>query len=334
MTPRKRLDGELASWHPHPKESPASLVPVVRDAGTTDDLADRFFDGAPALFTPEPPAIETAPKRTALELAKVQARRRYLMRYVAGAVGAAALIGLAAVVRVTTARSAIAADHLVQTPPVSAAIAAPAQPAEPSMAADPAITSAPPADPTIAAVPAIGSTIAAVPAIGSTIAAVPAIGSTIAAVPAIGSTITAIAEVAAAAPTPETSATAPSAIEPPRSEETSEAMSDRADTADAVDAPPAETVPAQAAQTSKDDVRAAAEAKRRSQRALERGHLSAAVEAGRQSIALDPTDADAWLVLGAAYQKQGHYAQARRCFSRCSKRAKRGARGECRALLR
>lgn len=311
MTPRKRLDGELASWHPHPKESPSSLVPVVRDAGPTDDLADRFFDSAPALFTPEPPAIETAPKRTALELAKVQARRRYLMRYVAGAVGVATLIGLAAVVRVTTTRDAIATDHFVQTQPMSAAIAAPAQPSEPSVAAEPVVATAPPSDPTIAAEPAIGSTIAAVPATGST------------------------AEIAAAAPTPETSATAPSASEPPRPEvAAAEATNDGADTADAVEAPPTETAPAKAAETSKDDVRAAGEAKRRSQRALERGHLSAAVEAGRQSIALDPSDADAWLILGAAYQKQGHYAQARRCFSRCSKRAKRGARGECRALLR
>jgi hypothetical protein len=310
MTPRKRLDGELASWHPHPKESPSSLVPVVRDAGTTDDLADRFFDSAPALFTPEPPAIEAAPKRTALELAKVHARRRYLMRYVAGAVGVATLIGLAAVVRVTTARDAVAADRFVPTQPMSAAIAAPAQPAEPSVAADTVVATAPPSDPAITAAPAIGSTIAAAPATGS------------------------IAENAAAAPTPETSATAPSAIEPPHSEETAEAMNDGADTADAVEAPPAETAPAKAAETAKDDVRAAGEAKRRSQRALERGHLSAAVEAGRQSIALDPSDADAWLILGAAYQKQGHYAQARRCFSRCSKRAKRGARGECRALLR
>jgi TPR repeat len=311
MTPRKRLDGELASWHPHPKESPASLVPVVRDAGAADDLADRFFDSAPALFTPEPPAIETTPKRTALELAKVHARRRYLMRYVAGAVGVAALIGLAAVVRVTTARDASAAGRFVQTQPMSAAIAAPAQPAEPSLPADPVVASAPPSDPTIAAVPAIGSTLAAVPAAGSA------------------------AEIATAAPAPETSVTEPAANEPPHAGETpAEAMNDPADTADAVDALPAETAPAQAAQTSKDDVRAAAEAKRRSQRALERGHLSAAVEAGQQSIALDPTDADAWLILGAAYQKQGHYAQARRCFSRCSKRARRGARGECRALLR
>jgi TPR repeat len=311
MTSRKRLDGELASWHPHPKESPASLVPVVRDAGTTDDLADRFFDSAPALFVPEPPAIETTPKRTALELAKVQARRRYLMRYVAGAVGVAALIGLAAVVRVTTTRDASAADRFVQTQPMSAAIAAPALPAEPAIAAEPVVASAAPSDPTIAAVPATGSTIAAAPAIGS------------------------IAESDTTAPAPETSATAPSAIEPAHAEATAaEAMEDRADTADAVEAPPAETAPAKAAQISKDDVRAAGEAKRRSQRALERGHLSAAVEAGRQSIALDPTDADAWLILGAAYQEQGHYAQARRCFSRCSKRAKRGARGECRALLR
>jgi Flp pilus assembly protein TadD len=69
-------------------------------------------------------------------------------------------------------------------------------------------------------------------------------------------------------------------------------------------------------------------------KALERGRLADAIEAGEQSVALDPGDADAWLVLGAAYQQRGHYADARRCFTTCAAQAQRGPRGECRALAR
>ena len=115
MTTRKRLEGALAEWHPHPKDHSRiennSLVPVVREAGATDEIADRFFDSAPELPTPEPPvAIEPEPRRVAIDSAAVRARRRYLMRYVAGAVSLASVIGLAAIVRMTIARDASAAD--------------------------------------------------------------------------------------------------------------------------------------------------------------------------------------------------------------------------------
>jgi len=82
------------------------------------------------------------------------------------------------------------------------------------------------------------------------------------------------------------------------------------------------------------DPAAARDAKRTSQRALDRGDAKASIEAGEQSVALDPTDAEAWLILGAAYQVRGTYSEARRCFSTCVRVAKRGPRGECGALLR
>jgi cytochrome c-type biogenesis protein CcmH/NrfG len=77
---------------------------------------------------------------------------------------------------------------------------------------------------------------------------------------------------------------------------------------------------------------AARDAKRASQRSLERGDAKASIEAGEQSVALDPSDAEAWLILGAAYQARGAYSEGRRCFSTCARVAKRGPRGECGAL--
>src|ERR1035438_2297633 len=117
MTPRKRLEGALAEWHPHPKNANNSLVPVVRNAAPADDIADRFFDSAPQGYMPElPPAVEVADvgkastRRAALHSAAARERRRYLTRYVAGAVGLAAVIGLGALVRVSVTRDASAAQ--------------------------------------------------------------------------------------------------------------------------------------------------------------------------------------------------------------------------------
>jgi hypothetical protein len=261
MMQRKRLEGALADWHPHPKDAhpqpmegpphpkdgAGSLAPMVRDPAPTrehappDEITERFFAEPPQGATPEPPAVvETGERRGPAEPAAIRARRRYLMRYVAGAVSLAALIGVGAIVRVTSARGALRASMSNAS---AAALPAVAPPAD-----DPAVT-APEADP---------------------------------------------------APTP-----AP------------------ADSADEV-----------AADNPEPDPQSALEAKKQSLHELELAHLAAATEAGERSVSLDPTDADAWRILGAAYQKRGAYADARRCFASCSKLATRGDRFECSALLR
>ncbi len=83
-----------------------------------------------------------------------------------------------------------------------------------------------------------------------------------------------------------------------------------------------------------DDATGAEEAKRLAQRELEKGHTEKAIEAGERSVALDATDAEAWLILGAGYDQRRAYAEARRCFAACVRQATRGPRGECAALLR
>jgi hypothetical protein len=66
--------------------------------------------------------------------------------------------------------------------------------------------------------------------------------------------------------------------------------------------------------------------------ALERGDLGTAITAGEKSVALDPTDGEAWLVLGAAYQARGSLAQAKRCYRACIEQGTRGPKAECRAM--
>jgi hypothetical protein len=77
------------------------------------------------------------------------------------------------------------------------------------------------------------------------------------------------------------------------------------------------------------DPKAAAKEKHASQLALERGKAADAVEAGERSVALDPSDAEAWLILGAAYQEKGDVANARRSFKSCLVEGKRGPKWEC-----
>jgi len=92
-------------------------------------------------------------------------------------------------------------------------------------------------------------------------------------------------------------------------------------------APPSASAPPDPAQQAGDALRDA-------QSALEKGRTAQAIEAGERAVALDPTDAEVWLVLGAGYDQRRAYAEARRCFATCARVATRGPRGECAALLR
>jgi hypothetical protein len=78
----------------------------------------------------------------------------------------------------------------------------------------------------------------------------------------------------------------------------------------------------------------ALEKKQASQQALEKGKLSVSIELGERAVALDPTDGDSWLILGAAYLQRRDIKNARRCFSSCVTQATSGQRKECAAMLR
>jgi Flp pilus assembly protein TadD len=81
-------------------------------------------------------------------------------------------------------------------------------------------------------------------------------------------------------------------------------------------------------------VQQATRAKQEAESALEKGHATLAIEAAQRAVDLDPSDAEAWLILGAGYDQQKAYAQARKCFATCARVATRGPRRECAALLR
>jgi len=93
-------------------------------------------------------------------------------------------------------------------------------------------------------------------------------------------------------------------------------------------------LPPVATEPTEGDRRDAVKEKRSCQSLLDQGAFAKAVEAGERSVALDPADGEAWLMLGAAYQSMGKGAEARRSFASCVAEGKRGPIGECRAMLR
>jgi hypothetical protein len=78
----------------------------------------------------------------------------------------------------------------------------------------------------------------------------------------------------------------------------------------------------------------AATAKRELRSLLERGAYGAAVSAGERAEALDPADAEVWLMAGAACLAVGRDRDAHRAFERCVSEAEWGTTGECRAMMR
>lgn len=67
--------------------------------------------------------------------------------------------------------------------------------------------------------------------------------------------------------------------------------------------------------------------------ALERGANAVAIQAGERSVALDPSDGEAWLVLGGAYQAMGNNGQAKRCYTACTTQGKKGPLSDCKDML-
>ncbi len=71
----------------------------------------------------------------------------------------------------------------------------------------------------------------------------------------------------------------------------------------------------------------------RAQQYLESGSATHAVELAKRATTMDPTDAEAWLTLGAAYDAAGNHTKSRAAYEACGREA-RGARvSECRALV-
>ena len=78
----------------------------------------------------------------------------------------------------------------------------------------------------------------------------------------------------------------------------------------------------------------AAKAKNAARQLVRLGKMREAAVEARAALAVDPTDGETYLLLGAALQESGQWKEANGVFSECAKTATQGPRNECRALAR
>jgi hypothetical protein len=97
---------------------------------------------------------------------------------------------------------------------------------------------------------------------------------------------------------------------------------------------PAEQAPAPKANAPAPASAPRANTKMDARRFLAAGKLKEAVSAARAALAAEPTDAETYLLLGAALQDTGHWEESMIVFASCVQNAKRGPLGDCRALSR
>jgi hypothetical protein len=292
-----------------PTPSDISIPPVVES-----EEMDRFFaEGDRVSRDPRPSQaveIEEDPRSLHKHAPAVVARRQRFAKYVKLAVAGAALLCLAAAVRGAVAKMSQPTDSR----PVAVAAAKPADPKPAETAAS--------ADPGTSAAVAFGVNTTNVPT--PTLAGQGA-QATAAAAPADDKP-SAPADDKAAAQGDDKAAADKAAADKGAADK---GAADKA----ATDKPADDKAAAAAAPAAAGD-KTAAQEKKASQAALERGKIQEAIDAGERSVALDPTDGEAWLILGAAYQMKGKAADARRCFISCTKQGKKGPIGECAAMLR
>lgn len=105
------------------------------------------------------------------------------------------------------------------------------------------------------------------------------------------------------------------------------------------DAPAAEPAPAPAAvpaarPAAPPPAAARSATKLDARRLLASGKLQDAVTAARSALAADPTDAETYILLGAALQDTGRWEESMVVFGSCVQNAKRGPLDDCRALAR
>ena len=280
------------------------------------DLDTEFFARATDSWEPGAELYETEatppnPRLIALKSMAARRRRAQFAKYVTAAVGVCGVICLTAMVKLVVSRAAGTDESDTQATAHAMIVTEPAAPPN-APSSGPAPSQAAPI-PQPAEAPAVAAAVPVEPQARASAASVPSVEAPASPPPLQGAPpVTAPAD--NAAPNAAAVTAAVTNAQPASASETSSSPSGAPATADS------------AAE--------AAAAREVARKELSRGHARQSIEAGERSVALDPTDGEAWLVLGAAYQSKGAVADARRCFRACVSQAKRGPRGECSAMLR
>jgi hypothetical protein len=309
--------GEQTARHAVAPAAPAPEVDMARDDASVPpvDVDGGFFDEAHAHGTAVDPFLEVDARdpRMAIKRTAAAARRRaHLAKYVTGTMGVASALLIAALVK-----GAVASGHETKAPYVSPMQTVAAAFVAMNPSPTPAPAPSPPA-PVDSSAPADSARAA-----GGVPPTDPAQAAQAQPVPApIEAPV--VADPAHVAPKPV--AEGPAAIQDPPAPSPSPAQPTAAPAQPTAAMAKAPAAPVPAAGT-------AVQEKERSRGALERGSVGDAIGSGERAVALDPGDAEAWLILGAAYQQRGDAKNATRCFKACVDQGKRGPKSECAAML-
>ena len=303
---------------PEVREEEISVPPA------SDLEAGGFFDSQPHMAEPEI-EVDTRDPRLAMKMTAHAARRRaHLAKYVLATVGLMSALLVAALVKgaVEDKQGAEQARHAEGTSvTVAAALSKPGEAAHAT-----ATLAAAPAEVAPAPVANVDTAKAVDPQ--PTAQGADPVGAVAPDVPAPVATAAAVEDKQPAAEGPPPAATTTAATG------TAPAPADTTPPPAATTVAVADTTTDNAAEAPTPDPKAAAKEKAASRNALEWGKVKDSIEAGERAVALDPTDGEAWLILGAAYQQKGDGKEARRCFKACLEQGKRGPKGECSAMLR
>ena len=145
---------------------------------------------------------------------------------------------------------------------------------------------------------------------------------------ATASQVPAIAPPPSAAPEPQPMASA-AASETPRPAESASANPP----ADAAAPRASAAVPTATATATETAPKPQGSLVQQAQRALESGQIGVAIDLARRATQANPGSADAWLMLGAAYQAAGNAGAARAAFQQCAQNGRGPAAEECKNLL-
>jgi len=286
---------------------PAEPEDFARDDGSFPPVdLDAGFFAADSASSEASFEVETRDPRAAMKLTLAVAQRRaHLAKYVTAAVGLASALCVAALVKISVAPS-----H-EESRPEHVSLAAQA-----AGASRPAVNAAVVTE-TVPSPPLAANSAPAVPAAAAEVAP-PTVEQ---ATPPTTGMAADPGSVAKAEPLAEPAAHPPleGAVVPAQA---------------AASASPRDVAPAEPAADPKTAAKEAANEKAKSRGALERGNMTGAIASGERSVAIDPADAEAWLILGAAYQQKGDAKNAVRSFKACVSQGKRGPTSDCAAMLR
>jgi hypothetical protein len=303
----KRLSGAVEAVEP-PSASDSSSEPTPSSASeeaaepAEETHEDAFFARGDENSSYPPSSVDTADvevdeateRRRRPEVIERRARMRRVVSWI---VGAAAVLTTLVSVKALLTRSK---PHVIDTAMSSThqSVASIAMPDE---------SAAPPSPSPAEALAASSPTPAPSP---DPLAAAPSPTSDPAASP------TACSSSSAASPPPEPIAqlTPPPATDSPTAAPTA----------------PTEIAPAETAASA--EPRAPAPSKSDVRRLIERGKIRDGVTAARATLEADPSDAETYLLLGAALQELGQWKESMVVFGQCVEQATVGPKSECRAL--